>query len=152
MSEEQAAASEEPRPESNPGRTVRMEYRVPYADTDQMQVVYYANYLEYFERLRNELIRESGLSYKEWEARGLMAPVIEAHCEYRRPARYDDLLYIDGWAAWSQGSRFRIDYRVLRADEELATGYTIHNTMSQDGMPRRVPPEIKALLGAGEKK
>lgn len=137
----------EPEPASNPGRRVRLEYRVPYADTDQMQVVYYANYFVYFERLRNELIRACGLSYKEWEARGLMCPVIEAHARYERPAAYDDSLFIDGWVAWAQGSRFRVDYEILREAESLVTGYTVHNTMTPDGLPRRVPKEMLALLG-----
>lgn len=140
-------AEKEIEPEMRPGRRVRLEYRVPYAETDQMQVVYYANYFVYFERLRNELIRSCGLSYRQWEERGLMCPVIEAHCEYERPARYDDLLFVDGWVSWAQGSRFRVDYEVLREDESLVTGYTIHNTVSKDGAPRRVPKEMRELLG-----
>ena len=69
-----------------------MSYRVPYADTDQMGVVYYANYLEYFERSRTEMLREAGLSYAKMEQMGYFLPVSEAYCKYSGSARYDDLL------------------------------------------------------------
>ena len=64
------------------------EVRVPYAHVDQMGVVYYANYLVYFEMARSEMMREAGMPYSELEARGLRLPVIEAHCEYKAPARF----------------------------------------------------------------
>lgn len=125
---------------------VSIEYRVPYADTDQMGVVYYANYFVLFERLRNELLRASGISYRQVEADGLMFPVIEAHCEYRRPARYDDVLLTHGWLAAAEGGRFRIEYEVMRDDELLVAGHTWHAVVSLDGRPRRVPEHIKRLL------
>ena len=64
--------------------------RVRYADTDRMGVVYYANYLVWFEVGRTEWLRETGWSYREMESEGVALPVIEARCEYRQPARYDD--------------------------------------------------------------
>src|SRR5262245_28192662 len=72
----------------------RTQVRVRYADTDQMGVVYYANYLVWFEVARTEWLREGGWSYREMEADGISLPVIEAHCEYRQPARYDDEIEI----------------------------------------------------------
>ena len=74
-----------------------MEYRVPYADTDQMGVVYYANYLEYFERSRTEMLRAAGLPYSELEKKGIILPVSEAYCKYLGPARYDDLPTFRSW-------------------------------------------------------
>src|SRR5262245_36376771 len=62
--------------------------RVRYADTDQMGVVYYANYLVWFEVGRTEWLREAGWNYRDMEETGVSLPVIEAHCEYRQPARY----------------------------------------------------------------
>ena len=62
-------------------------YRVPYADTDQMGVVYYANFFVYFERVRNELLRNMGLPYTTLEADGLMLPVASANCNYKRGKR-----------------------------------------------------------------
>ena len=124
----------------------RLDYRVPYADTDQMKVVYYANYFVYFERLRNELIRESGVAYTEIERSGLMFPVVEAHAEYHGGARYDDLLRILGRVEWIQGSRFRVLYEIYREEELLVTGSTIHTTLTLEGRPRRVPDTMKKLL------
>lgn len=122
-------------------------YRVPYADTDKMGVVYYANYLIYFERLRNELLREAGLPYAEFEARGLMLPVIEATCRYHAPAIYDDLLTIVGWVGEVKGPRLTICCEVRRNGELLARGHTVHacvNILTR--RPVRPPPELVALV------
>ena len=94
-----------------------IEYRVPYADTDQMKVVYYANYLVYFERLRNELLRDTGYTYYKMEEDGLALPVIEAVCNYKSSARYDDLLTISGWVSEIKGVRVTIQCEVRRGDE-----------------------------------
>ncbi len=135
---------------SVPHRAVRIDYRVPYADTDQMGVVYYANHLVYFERLRNELLRRGGLTYKEWEARGLTLPVVEAYCRYRSPARYDDLLTVAGWVASASGARIRIEYRLTRDDILLAEGYTVHACLSSASRPLRLPEELKRLARDAE--
>lgn len=103
-----------------------IQYRVPYADTDQMGVVYYANYLVYFERLRSELLRESSASYREVEANGIMLPVVEALCRYKSPARYDDMLEISGWIEELKGPRLKICCEVRRDGELLAEGHTVH--------------------------
>ena len=101
-------------------------YRVPYADTDQMGVVYYANYLVYFERSRNEVLRAGGLTYKEIEASGILLPVIQAHCDYARPAAYDDSLEIIGWFELLSPLRIRAHCEVRRDGQLLAEGHTIH--------------------------
>ena len=69
--------------------------RVIFGDTDQMGVVYYGNYLRYFEGARAEYWRAQGKSYKDVEALGCALPVVEAHCRYRSPAHYEDLLAIE---------------------------------------------------------
>lgn len=121
----------------------RMTYRVPYADTDQMGVVYYANYLTYFERCRNELLRATGFTYREMESRGVGLPVVEAHVDYKAPAFYDDLLELVGTVASAQGCRIRIDCRVLREGQLLASGYTVHCCMDlATRKPVRVLPEL----------
>ena len=125
---------------------VILQYRVPYADTDQMRVVYYANYLVYFERLRNELIRKSGTTYVDIEKKGLAFPVMEVHCDYLQPAEYDDELSITGWLSWVEGSRFQVDYDILRGDTLLVSGYTIHAVINEERRPRRVPEEFAALI------
>lgn len=130
-------------------RTVQsINYRVPYADTDQMAVVYYANYFIYFERIRNEIIRHGEYSYKEIEKMGFMFPVIEAHASYDKPARYDDELTIKGWFESGRGSTFRMEYSIERDREELVSGYTIHCVVNLDGKPRRLPDFLLARIPA----
>lgn len=121
---------------------VAVNYRVPYADTDQMGVVYYANYLVYFERLRNELIRAGGRSYRQWEEEGVNLPVIQAYCDYLKPAHYDDLLTITGSVTEAKKVRIRIECEVRRGDELLARGYTVHACLDREGKPIRVPVEL----------
>jgi acyl-CoA thioester hydrolase len=124
-----------------------IEYRVPYADTDQMGVVYYANYLVYFERLRSELLRESEASYKDIEKNGVMLPVIEAVCKYRKPARYDDLLDISGWVEEIKGPRVKICCEVRKDDDLLAEGYTIHACVdAKTRRPVRPPQSLKDMV------
>ena len=117
-----------------------MEYRVPYADTDQMKVVYYANYLVYFERLRNELFRATGSTYRKMEEDGYALPVIEAFCSYRASAKYDDLLTISGWVSSVKGVRVTIECEVRRDGELLVSGHTVHACIdTRTGRPCRVP-------------
>jgi acyl-CoA thioester hydrolase len=128
---------------------VRIELRVIYGDTDQMGVVYYANYLRWFEAGRNEWIRARGLTYREVEERfRLMLPVAEAHVAYRAPARYDDLVAIETSVAEVRRASLRFEYRIVRGDEVLATGHTVHACVDPGGRVRRMPPELLARLGA----
>ena len=115
-------------------------YRVPYADTDQMGFVYYANFLVYFERSRNEALRSLGLTYREMEAEGILLPVVEAHCQYRQPALYDDLLEIHGWFESMGRTRVRACCEVRRDGDLLADGYTVHACLSRETKrPVRLP-------------
>lgn len=130
------------------GRTARRtRVRVRYADTDQMGVVYYANYLVWFEVARTEWLRDGGWSYREMEADGIALPVIEAHCEYRQPARYDDEIEIRTVATVLTPVRLRFDYEARKADNTLsATGHTIHAALGPDGRPRRLPGRVLEIL------
>ena len=121
-------------------------YRVPYADTDQMGVVYYGNYLTLFERARNELMREMGYTYKECEAEGFALPVVHAEVDYKSPARYDDLLEISAWVDEIRGVRCKIACEVRRAGEArlLAKGHTVHVFVDVKTL-RPIPPPAKAL-------
>jgi len=92
--------------------------RVRYAETDQMGVVYYANYFVWFEVGRTDLLRGSGWSYREMEADGFSLPVVEAYCEYRRSARYDDDLDIRTTGELLSPVRVRFNYAVIRAADE----------------------------------
>lgn len=136
-----------PDPRRVPDCAVRVAYRVPYADTDAMGYVYYGHYLTWFERCRNELLRAAGLPYAEMEARGFMLPVLEAHVDYRLPARYDDEVEIAGWLDEMRGVRCRVRCAVLRGGEMLCSGWTVHACVSAaTRRPVRFPPEAAALL------
>lgn len=122
-------------------------YRVPYADSDQMGFVYYGRYLTYFERARNELLRALNFTYKEMEARGLGLPVIEAHVNYRLPACYDDELRISAELSWLKLVRMQVFCRVWRGDELLADGYTIHAVMDLNSKKAiRLPKDLENLF------
>jgi acyl-CoA thioester hydrolase len=127
-------------------RTTRL--RVRYADTDQMGVVYYANYLVWFEVGRTEWLRHTGWSYREMEEHGVALPVIEAHCEYRQPLRYDDEVEIATRAVLVTPVRIRFDYDVTRAADGTpsASGHTIHAAIDAGGRPCRLPPRVRELF------
>ena len=126
-------------------KTFQYSLRVPYAHVDQMAVVYYANYLVYFEMARADMLREAGIPYSEMEKRGIRLPVVMAHCEYRKPARYDDLLVVVSRCS-QKGARLRIEYEIKRDDEVLVTGYTEHVSVSPEGAVLRPAPELKRLV------
>jgi acyl-CoA thioester hydrolase len=109
------------------------EIRVIFGDTDQMGVVYYANYLRYFEGARAAYWRALGRSYKDLEAWGIALPVVEAHCEYRRPAYYEDVLVVEVWVSQLRSASLRFAYRIRRGDERIADGTTRHAVIGKDG-------------------
>jgi acyl-CoA thioester hydrolase len=126
--------------------------RVRYSETDQMGVVYHANYFVWFEVGRTDLLRHAGWSYRELEAEGVSLPVIQAHCEYRLPARYDDELEIRTKGAVLTHVRVEFTYQIIRAADGalLVTGHTIHAALDRDGRPCRLPSRVRDLLdGAG---
>jgi len=125
----------------------RTTVRVRYAETDCMGVVYYANYFVWFEIGRTDWLRDTGHSYREMEAEGVQLPVIEAHCEYRRAAKYDDELEIRTRAALLTPVRIRFDYEIARGDHILVIGHTIHAALDPRGRPRRLPAGVSELLG-----
>ena len=130
-------------------RKVTMEYRVPYADTDQMGVVYYGNYLTLFERARNELMRACGYTYRECEAEGWMLPVIHAELDYKSPAKYDDLLEVTAYVQEAKGVRIEIACEVRRKGDEriLVKGFTRHCFVSTENFRPIAPPErLMAVL------
>ena len=128
---------------------ITIEYRVPYADTDMMGVVYYANYLVLFERARNELMRRCGYTYKECESEGFGLPVVHAECDYKASAKYDDILEISAWVKERKGIRMEIACEVRRKGEEniLAAGFTRHVFVDLKTFRPCPPPEkfIKSI-------
>jgi len=122
------------------------EVRVIFGDTDQMGVVYYANYLRFFEGARAEYWRSLGRSYKDLEAAQIAMPVIEAHCNYKRPALYEDVLAIETDVTEMRGASLRFTYLVRRAGELLAEGFTRHAVIGPTGRPRPIPDFMRTLV------
>jgi len=122
--------------------------RVIYGDTDQMGVVYYANYLRYFELARSEFLRAHGRSYREMEAEGLNLPVVEATCRYVAPARYEDLLAVGIEVPAVTRVTLTFRYQVTREGESavLCTGSTVHACLGKGGRPARLPDWVAALV------
>lgn len=128
---------------------IATEFRVIYGDTDNMGVVYYANYLRYFEIGRNEYMRGRGLPYREIEGKGLSLPVTDATCKYHRPARYDDLVRLETRVTRARGARVTFAYTLWNESGELlAEGTTDHGSLGKTGRPVRIPPGILAALAA----
>jgi acyl-CoA thioester hydrolase len=143
----------------SPAHTVSI--RVRYAETDQMGVVYYANYFVWFEIGRVELMRSLGFDYREIEEQAqCFLPVVEANCRYKAPARYDDLLTLETRVLNQRTSMIRFGYRLLRempsrTDEQvpvlLAEGETVHvvvdRAMQKTALPERFAAALRAMTG-----
>jgi acyl-CoA thioester hydrolase len=129
-------------------RTSTSTVRVRYAETDKMGIVYYANYLVWFEVARTDWLRATGWTYRAMEQEGFGLPVIEAHCEYRTSARYDDEVAIETTARLVSPVRLAFDYHVRRAADAavVATGYTVHASVDATGRPVRLPSRVKELF------
>ena len=138
------------------------ELRVRYAETDQMGVVYYANYLIWFELGRVEFMRSLGFDYKQMEVEdGCILPVVEATCRYKAPARYDDIIFIEAWPVLLRGSLLKFAYRVIRAStsreaqQVLAEGETVHivcdASMQKCLMPERYASPIRMAIRVSDR-
>ena len=125
--------------------------RVLFADTDAMGVVYYANYLKWFEAGRVELMRRLGMAYRELTGIGVHLPVTEAAVRYLSPARYDDLLAIHAEIRGCKRASIAFGYRIEREDgTPLADGSTVHAFTDADGKVMRVPEAFLANTGLGQ--
>ena len=126
----------------------RSTVRVRYAETDKMGVVYYANYLVWFEVGRTDLLRSLGWTYREMELAGVSLPVIEAHCLYQRPARYDDEIEIRTEGRLLSPVRMEFQYEVIRKDDGTvaATGRTVHAALDPSGKPCRLPARVREVF------
>jgi acyl-CoA thioester hydrolase len=122
--------------------------RVRYAETDKMGVVYYANYFVWFEVARADLLRSLGWSYREMEHAGVALPVIEAHCDYHRPARYDDEMEVRTKGRMLSPVRMEFTYEVVRQEDQMvaASGRTVHAALDLAGKPCRLPDRIRQLF------
>lgn len=126
---------------SNPLFCDQIELRVRYGETDQMGVVYHGNYAQYFEVGRVEWLRKFGVSYKQMEQDGLMLPVIKLHVEFKRPARYDDLIKVETQLVKLPSAKIEFDYKITNISGEILTlGTTVLAFMDVNkNRPTRCP-------------
>jgi acyl-CoA thioester hydrolase len=123
--------------------------RVIYGDTDQMGMIYYGNYLRYFEIARTEFLRQVGATYRAFEeSTGLKLPVAEASVRYRHPGRYDDELILLAAVPKIGGASARFEYEIRRAPdgELLVEGHTLHACIDATGKVARLPASLRAAL------
>ena len=127
---------------------VETKIRVRYGDTDKMRIVYYANYLVYFEVGRTEFIRQFYKSYADIERDGYVLPVLSASVEYKNSATYDDFLTVKSTLSKFTKLRLFFSYEVYKEDGTLVcTGKTEHCFTDENGKPCRMPPELwQAML------
>jgi acyl-CoA thioester hydrolase len=136
---------------------VTTQVRVRYAETDQMGIVYYANYLVWFELGRMEVLRSVGLAYSQLEKEHeCILPVVSASCRYRSPARYDDEILIETRPAMLRGSVLKFVYRILRKGHDggentlLAEGETVHvacdDQLKRKPLPERYAEALRTLM------
>jgi acyl-CoA thioester hydrolase len=121
-------------------------YRVIYGDCDSMAIVYYANYLKFFEIGRTELLREAGLTYRKVENHGFFLPTTEAYLKYVKPALYDDLLTIETMIAFVKRASSRFDYAIYKGKDVVVRGYTIHACLDRDNKIVRFPDFLRNVL------
>lgn len=128
--------------------------RVRYAETDQMGIVYYGNYFTWFEIGRVELCRQLGFEYKQMESQDdSFIIVADAHCRYKKPARFDDVLTIRTRVTQSERRTLRFGYEILNqtSNELLATGDTLHVICDSQGRPKSLPEKYRKYFPATHK-
>ncbi len=130
------------------GKIHTCQVRVLYGDTDAGGVVYYGNYLRYFEHGRTELMRDNGISYKQLEDEGYIIPVVESYIRYKASARYDDLLEVSSCLVEVRKVTCRFNYEIRRVEDGrlLIKGFTAHAVVNRVGKLTKLPAETVAAL------
>lgn len=130
---------------------IRFAYRfkVRYKDIDQMGVMYYSRYFEYYEAARTDMMRDLGLTYKELESQGIMMPVVHSESDYYFGPEFDDHLICITEIREIQRSRMEIFYSIVNEtepDKILNRGKTVHAFVRMNGSTTRMPPQLKELI------
>lgn len=127
------------------------DFMVRFAETDAQGVAHNSNYLVWFEVARIAYLAEYAGGYSSIRDQGIESLVLESHVRYRRPARFDDRLTIHARVGELRGARFRFDYRITRADELIADGWTSHACVDAETMrPTRIPAGLAAAIARAE--
>ncbi len=127
------------------------EQRVYYSDTDHGGVVYYANYLKWFEIGRTEILRENGFDYADFEKKSLIAPVVEVHCNYKSPASYNDMIIIKTSVESIGNTSIKFHYEIIRKKDKklIAEGHTVNVLVDKKTMkPIRLPDDLRKVLSS----
>ena len=125
-----------------------VEFRVRYAETDQMGVVHHSCYYVWFEHLRTEYFLKIGFPYSDLEKKGIFFPVIESGCKYISSATYDGIVKVYGIFESPKGVRIKLNYMVEQGGKKIAEGFTLHAALSKEGLPSRVPKKLFSVLEA----
>jgi len=122
--------------------------KVYYKDIDQMGIVYYSRYFEFFEEARTEMLSSIGLDYSNIEENGAMLPVIEAHCEYKKGATFSQDIIVKTYIRELPKVKIKFEYKICLAgsDEILLTGYTVHAWTNLKGKPVKMPKYLRKIL------
>lgn len=126
--------------------TSTMQTRVRFAETDLMGIVHHSSYLLYFEAGRVEWLRDRGVTYADWAARGVHLPVVEANVVYKAPARFDDLILVETSLSELRAVSLKYSYRVLRGEQLLIEGFTRLACIDADHTLLRIPEEMRDVL------
>ena len=121
---------------------------VRYAETDMMGIAHHASYLPWLEIARSNLLKERGISYAKLEAKGILLPVVEIKMNYRRPATYDDVVTINSSIKERPFAKIRVDYELLKEDQPIANGYSVHAFMNRSGHPIKAPKSLMDMLAS----
>ncbi len=123
-----------------------VEFRVRYAETDQMGVVHHSIYFVWFEHFRTEYFIKVGFPYSKLEKKGIYFPVVESGCKYISSATYDGMINVKGYFESPKGVRVRLNYIVEQSGKKIAEGYTLHASLDRDGKPSRIPKELLSVF------
>lgn len=126
--------------------------RVRFAETDLMGIVHHASYLLYFEAGRVEWLRDRGVTYADWAAKGLHLPVVEANVVYRSPARFDDLILVETMLSELRSVSLKYSYRVLRGDQLLVEGFTRLACIDDGHALMKISEEMRDTLLSGPRR
>lgn len=130
-----------------PGHAHKLEIRVAYYETDGQKRVHHANYLNYFERGRVEMLRAAGVSYREFEVGGLMLVVTEMNIRYLGAAQFDDVLELETTVLEIRNVRIRHGYALRRGSEVLVEAESTIACVDATGKPKKLPPEWRRTTG-----
>jgi len=125
----------------------KTEHRVRYSDTDHFGVVYYARYLDWFEAGRTEILRDGGVTYAELEKKGMFAPVVEVKVNYKKPARYDDIVVLETSVEHIGNSSIKFSYKVFNSARELlCEAYTVNVFINKEMKSVPIPDDVRKAL------